>query len=88
MAVCWAYITPELMTWARRKSGLSYAAIAERMKVPVERLKLCERGTRLLTFNQAQKYAKVTDIPFGYLFLSAHNVADLPKTKAEWNAVH
>lgn len=76
------------MAWARRKSGLSYAAIAGRMRVTIERLKLWERGERRPTFEQAQKYAKVTDIPFGYLFLSPHNVANLPKTKAEWNAVH
>jgi len=84
----WAYITPESIAWARRKSGMTYALIAKRMRVGVEQLRLWERGAKRPTFDQAIKFAKVTDTPFGYLFLSAHNIAKLPQTKAAWEAVH
>jgi transcriptional regulator with XRE-family HTH domain len=78
-----AYITPEMLTWARRESRLTRAAIAARVRgATPERLALWEKGKCRPTFWQAQRLAEAMGIPFGYFFLSAHNI---PKLDGELN---
>ncbi len=58
-------IKPELLTWARERSGRSAESLAK--KFP--KLEEWERGGRLPTFKQLDNYAKATHVPFGYFFL-------------------
>jgi Zn-dependent peptidase ImmA (M78 family)/DNA-binding XRE family transcriptional regulator len=64
-----ALVNPELLSWARHRSGLSGAALAKKLNVKVERIKQWELGETKPTFKQAQGIAKYTYTPFGFLFL-------------------
>jgi transcriptional regulator with XRE-family HTH domain len=61
-------LQPRLLQWARQRARLSEEALAEKMGVKVEKIEEWEQ-TGSLTFKQAEKLAKVTHTPFGYLFL-------------------
>jgi Zn-dependent peptidase ImmA (M78 family)/DNA-binding XRE family transcriptional regulator len=65
-----AYVTPEVLTWARTRSGLSYPQLQDKLKVSPEDIAAWERGDAHPPFDKAQKIAQVLHIPFGYLFLS------------------
>jgi len=73
-----AYITPELLRWARERSGLSTRAAAERFSVKPQRLASWESGEQKPTFRQAQKLAQALHVPFGYLFLSSPPEREAP----------
>jgi len=73
-----AFITPELVTWARQREGLSAENAAHRIKVKPDRLESWEKGVARPSLRQAQTLAQAFNIPFGYLFLSAAPVEELP----------
>ena len=73
-----AHVTPQLMVWARRRRGLSVEEVAKKLSVKSEAIFDWEVGERQPTFRQAQKYAHVLHIPFGYLYLSDPPIEELP----------
>ncbi|RCW90404.1 ImmA/IrrE family metallo-endopeptidase [Marinomonas foliarum] len=64
-----ALVNPELLSWARYRSGLSDSALAKKLNVKIERIAQWELGDAKPTFKQAQSIAKYTHTPFGFLFL-------------------
>ncbi|MEE9247942.1 MAG: ImmA/IrrE family metallo-endopeptidase [Dehalococcoidia bacterium] len=63
-----AFITPDMVRWARRRSFDSPDVAAQQLNFP--KLKDWENGDARPTFRQAQSLARKLRIPFGYLFLS------------------
>jgi Zn-dependent peptidase ImmA (M78 family) len=66
-----AFINPTILSWSRQRAGLSEAQVAKGMTVKLERVAEWEGGQSLLSFNQAQKWAAIVHVPFGFLFLKA-----------------
>lgn len=64
-----AFINPAILSWSRQRAGLSEAKVAKSLTVHLERVREWEVGQSLPTFNQAQKWAVIAHIPFGFLFL-------------------
>jgi Zn-dependent peptidase ImmA (M78 family)/transcriptional regulator with XRE-family HTH domain len=73
-----ALITPKILTWARKRSGLSIPAIASKIGVSVDIFSSWERGDTHPNLRQAQKIAHKMYIPLGYLFLSDPPVEKVP----------
>ncbi|APF66588.1 MULTISPECIES: XRE family transcriptional regulator [Vibrio] len=74
-----ALINPQIVTWARKRAGLSEEAFAQKLGIKkVDRVVEWEAGTSKPTFVQAQKIASATNIPFGYLFLVNPPKEELP----------
>ena len=73
-----AHVTPQLMVWARRRRGLGVEEVAKKLNVKAEAVLDWEAGERQPTFRQAQKFAHVLHIPFGYLYLSEPPIEELP----------
>ncbi|MDQ0706253.1 Zn-dependent peptidase ImmA (M78 family)/DNA-binding XRE family transcriptional regulator [Pseudomonas sp. W3I7] len=73
-----AYINPAILFWSRQRAGLSEAQVAKGLMVKLERLKEWEGGQSLPSFHQAQKWAAIVHVPFGYLFLRAPPPEHLP----------
>lgn len=75
-----AHVNPTLLNWARQRAGLTQHAVAQGLPVKPEKVIAWEAGESLPTFRQAQKWAAVTHVPFGYLFLPAppEDVLPLP----------
>ncbi len=70
-------VQPRILEWARDRAGLSKVALAKKLGAKEEQVEQWEReGT--LTYKRAEKLAKVTHIPFGYLFLSEPPEEKLP----------
>lgn len=66
-----AFVTPKLITWARKRAGLEIKDAADKLQVPSERFLAWEtEQDRRPTFRQARDLARILHIPFGYLFLS------------------
>lgn len=65
-----ALINPNLMTWSRRRAGLTEAELAASITVREEKVLAWESGDSKPTFRQAQQWASVAHVPFGYLFLN------------------
>lgn len=65
-----AFITPEIVRWARRKAGFSVSALASSLKRKPEEIESWEEGSGRPTIRQAENLAKRLRIPFGYLYLS------------------
>jgi len=59
-------LEPSLLRWARERAGLSEDALAKKVGAKPERVLEWERTGRL-GFGQAEKVAKATHTPFGYL---------------------
>ena len=78
MAIINARINPAMLTWARERAQLSLDVLAKKIKVSAEKLQNWETGEKPPTFRQAQYFAKVTHIPFGYLFLEQPPVEEFP----------
>ncbi|WP_241827419.1 XRE family transcriptional regulator [Salinivibrio kushneri] len=78
MAATQALVNPELLAWARQRSGLSDAVLAKKLNVKLERIAEWELGTSRPTFKQAQNIAKHTHTPFGFLFLPEPPQESLP----------
>ena len=73
-----ALITPKVLTWARKRSGLDSGQLAHRLNVRPEAIEAWEGSERRPTFRQAQNLARTLHVPFGYLFLSEPPVQNLP----------
>jgi Zn-dependent peptidase ImmA (M78 family)/transcriptional regulator with XRE-family HTH domain len=73
-----ALVNPELLSWARIRSDLSEGALAKKINVKIDRIMDWEHGKLKPTFRQAQNIARVTNTPFGYLFLPKPPVETLP----------
>ncbi|WP_077529606.1 XRE family transcriptional regulator [Vreelandella utahensis] len=73
-----ANINPEMLTWARERSGIPVPDFARKNGVTEERLQEWESGKRSLTFNQAMRFADKAHVPFGYLFLAEPPEEELP----------
>jgi Zn-dependent peptidase ImmA (M78 family) len=58
-------INPELLVWARQRSGLPAQDLAARFPM----LAAWELGARYPTFKQLESYAQATHTPIGFLFL-------------------
>ena len=64
-----AYITPNVLKWARESARMSEEIACAKVSVSVEKLKEWEDGTSLPTIRQAQTLAKAYKRPFALLFL-------------------
>lgn len=67
-------INPELLRWARERSGLEPAALAHRFP----QLDNWERRESSPTLKQLESFAKATHTPVGYLFLQEPPVERVP----------
>ncbi|HCN41010.1 MAG TPA: hypothetical protein DIS95_01145 [Proteus vulgaris] len=73
-----AFINNNILTWARCRASLSVDYIAEKFKKPVDVIIAWEEGKEPISFAQAQRYANITKIPFGYLYLNTPPEENLP----------
>ena len=73
-----AFVNPSLLTWSRERAGLSTEQVAKKLPVKPDRVQEWEAGETKPTFLQAQKWASVAHIPFGFLFLQHPPVEQLP----------
>ncbi len=73
-----AFINPQLVTWALRRSGLTQVDAAKRLQIPQTRLADWERGDARPTFRKAEGLAHVLHIPFGFLFLPEPPLLEIP----------
>ncbi|NIG74706.1 ImmA/IrrE family metallo-endopeptidase [Klebsiella sp. Ap-873] len=73
-----AFINYKMLTWARERASLSTAYVADKMKKPRELIEKWEAGTEPLTFAEAHKFADLTHIPFGFLYLDQPGEDNLP----------
>ncbi|HEX8577866.1 MAG TPA: XRE family transcriptional regulator [Flavobacterium sp.] len=69
-----AYITPNVLKWARQSARMSEEIACAKVSVSIEKLKEWENGITLPTIRQAQTLAKAYKRPFALLFLP-----DIPK---------
>jgi Zn-dependent peptidase ImmA (M78 family)/transcriptional regulator with XRE-family HTH domain len=73
-----ALVNPKLMSWSRRRAGLSEADLAESITVKADKVLAWESGESKPTFRQAQQWASLARVPFGYLFLKEAPKEQLP----------
>lgn len=73
-----AFINPAILSWSRQRAGLTEVQVAKGLTVKLERVKAWEGGQSLPSFTQAQKWAAVVHVPFGFLFLNAPPQEHLP----------
>lgn len=68
------------MSWSRRRAGLSADDLAKSLPVKADKIVEWESGESLPTFKQAQHWATLAHIPFGFLFLKTppQDVLPLP----------
>ncbi len=64
-----AYITPNVLKWARESARMTEEAAAAKVSVTVDKLKEWEAGTNHPTIRQAQTLAKAYKRPFALFFL-------------------
>jgi Zn-dependent peptidase ImmA (M78 family) len=67
-------IKPELLRWARERSGIEPATLARRFP----QLDTWERGESRPTLKQLESFAKATHTPVGYLFLLEPPIERIP----------
>lgn len=72
-----AFVTPQLLKWARQRADLTPEIAAQRINVGPDRLDSWEKGEARPTFRQARALAQKLHIPFGYLFLSSPPVEEI-----------
>jgi Zn-dependent peptidase ImmA (M78 family) len=74
-----AYVNPALIAWALNRSALSRKAVAERIEVDEGTLRGWEQpGGPHPPFAKAEALAKALHVPFGFFYLPAPPLADLP----------
>ena len=66
-----AFVKPELLVWARERSGFAAPAAAAKLKVSLERLQEWEKGERHLSISQLRKIAALYKRPIAVFFLPA-----------------
>jgi Zn-dependent peptidase ImmA (M78 family)/DNA-binding XRE family transcriptional regulator len=64
-----AYITPNVLKWARESAGMTEEIAAAKVSVTIDKLKEWEEGTNQPTIRQAQTLAKAYKRPFALFFL-------------------
>lgn len=64
-----AYITPNVLKWARESARMSEETAASKVHVSIEKLKDWEEGVNQPTIKQAQTLAKAYKRPFALFFL-------------------
>jgi Zn-dependent peptidase ImmA (M78 family)/transcriptional regulator with XRE-family HTH domain len=64
-----AYITPNVLKWARESARITEETAAAKVSVTVEKIKEWEEGTNQPTIRQAQTLAKAYKRPFALFFL-------------------
>ncbi|OYX24158.1 MAG: hypothetical protein B7Z06_09255 [Flavobacteriales bacterium 32-35-8] len=64
-----AFITPNVLKWARESARMTEETAAAKVSVPIEKLKQWEEGTNQPTIRQAQTLAKAYKRPFALFFL-------------------
>ena len=65
-----ALINPDIVRWAIDRSGLAMSEISKKLSIKEDKLKDIEKGKATLAFSKAKQLAKITNIPFGFLFLN------------------
>jgi Zn-dependent peptidase ImmA (M78 family) len=70
-------LEPQVLRWARERASLSVRELGEKLKTKPESVRSWEE-TGHLSFAQAEKLARVTHTPFGYLYLEAPPEEKLP----------
>lgn len=74
-----AFVTPELIEWARRRLNLSPDAVAAKVRtVSAAQITAWEARQGHPTFRQAITLAARLNVPFGFLFLSEPPALDIP----------
>jgi Zn-dependent peptidase ImmA (M78 family)/transcriptional regulator with XRE-family HTH domain len=73
-----AYITPQVVKWARERAEMSVEQLADALKVDARTLAAWETGQQSPPFHRAEKLADKLRVPFGYLFLSKPPKEDFP----------
>lgn len=69
-------LAPDVLRWARQRAGLAPERLAAKMRVKLERLHDWEDSGRI-SLAQADRMARCTRTPLGYLFLKAPPEEDL-----------
>src|ERR1035437_10855809 len=64
-----AFITPNVLKWARESARMSEEIAASKVPVSIEKLKEWEEGTEQPTIHQAEILAKAYRRPFALFFL-------------------
>uniref|UniRef100_A0A832H1D5 ImmA/IrrE family metallo-endopeptidase n=1 Tax=Oscillatoriales cyanobacterium SpSt-402 TaxID=2282168 RepID=A0A832H1D5_9CYAN len=64
-----ALIRPEMLKWARESAGMSLEIAAQRMRLPVGKVKSWEEGNSAPTINQAHHLAEIYHQPFAVFYL-------------------
>lgn len=73
-----ALINPSILTWSRLRAGLSEDKLAHGLAIKTEKVFEWEAGESAPTFKQAQKWATLAHVPFGFLFLKEPPQEALP----------
>lgn len=73
-----ALINPLILSWSRHRAGLSEMDVACKLPVKTEKVIEWEAGESHPSFRQAQKWASIAHIPFGFLFLREPPAERLP----------
>jgi len=73
-----AMIQQDLLLWAIDRANTSIDMLSHKLQLKEEKIKKWINGEDNPTFKQAQKLAKILQIPFGYLFLSQIPQEKLP----------
>lgn len=64
-----ALINPNIISWAIERSGLDVSDLCRKLKINEKKLAEIEQGVTPIAFGKAKELAKITNIPFGFLFL-------------------
>ena len=64
-----AFITPELITWARKTSKLSIEEVASKLKISAIQLSGWENGADQPTIRQAENLSKIYKRPLAVFYL-------------------
>jgi Zn-dependent peptidase ImmA (M78 family)/transcriptional regulator with XRE-family HTH domain len=73
-----AFITGDVLKWARERRNLSQAELAKIIKVTVRHIDDWESEATHPLFGKAESIAEKLKIPFGYFFLSTRPPDDVP----------
>lgn len=73
-----AYVTPEVVSWAINRSGLTYARISASLDVGQDQVKAWGEGEARPTFAKAIHLAELLRVPFGYFFLDSPPAVTVP----------
>ena len=73
-----AFVTPEIITWARGRLKWDHEKLAKRVGVNVRTLIAWETGDKRPTQRQATKLADKLYVPLGYLWLNAPPALEVP----------